>query len=270
MRAISLEQLETSLSFWENAGYVALASVIFCCFVEYLHVKEFWHKEGSWWTEEGGAFAALLLVVALASEMFTQFRTNEFSGRIIAKQSLNAAITEERLLGERRLTANERWRLERVERAVLPRSLYVNWPMLVADLRVGKFQRINIALISPSMEASEFASDLMSAFQKAGIMGRFFDLSHASAETRIGLGGSSSGVEILSGNSDANKLGLLLWQKFQIGGGAMSATSVSPSSGIPNNQNCLVVDDNNWAESPGTGQPGEGSDKYGGADPAPH
>jgi hypothetical protein len=130
----TLADLEYSLSFWELAGYVAFASVIICCLAEYLHVKEFWHKEGSWWTREGGSAAALLLVVALAFELLTQFRTNAVSGSIVAEQNTEAAITEKRLLGERRLTARERMRLERVERAVLPRSSFINWQQVVIDL----------------------------------------------------------------------------------------------------------------------------------------
>jgi hypothetical protein len=188
----------------------------------------------------------------------------------IATAQNNAAITEERLLNERRLTARERWRLERVERAVLPRSLYVNWPALVAELKVGNFHAINIALVGRTMEASEFAFDLMLALQQAGVLGRYIDLSAIPNDPRGGMH-SSSGADVIIGYSDGDRLAQMLWQKFQIGGGSMSAAVLPPAwVSIPTDMNCLVIEENNWAMSPGSGQPGEGLDKYGGPDPAPH
>jgi Tfp pilus assembly protein PilO len=180
-----------------------------------------------------------------------------------------AALTEERLLSERRLTASERWRLERVERATLPRSLYVNWPALVAELKAGKFHPINLALVGGSMEASSFALDLTRALQQAAVLGRYIDLSSIPPEAD-GKAQSSSGVTIIFGDSDGDRLGQMLWQKFQIGGGGFSATVLPAAwASIPTHANCLVVEDNNWAVSPGNGQPGEGIDEHGEPVPAP-
>jgi hypothetical protein len=181
-----------------------------------------------------------------------------------------AAIIEERLLNERRLTARERWRLERVERAVLPRAMYVNWQALVTELKAGNFHPINIALVGRSMEASGFALDLMLAFQQAGVFGRYIDLSAIANDPRGGAH-SSSGAEMIIGSSDGDRLAQTLWQKFQIGGGSMSAAILPPAwVSIPTDMNCLVIEENNWAMAPGSGQPGEGLDEHGGPDPAPH
>jgi hypothetical protein len=270
IRDLALARMESSLSFWEGAGYIAFACVIACCFAEYLHVVKFRHREGSWWTERGGSAAALLLVIALAFELMTQFRTNAVSGEIIAQQNTDAAVTEERLLGERRLTARERWRLERVERAVLPRSLYVNWDSLIAALKTGKFSPINIALVGKSMEASSFAFDLMFAFSQNGLMGKFIDLSSVPSEAHAGMH-SSSGAYVIIGAADGQGLAQMLFQKFQIGGGSMSADMLpSAWSAIPKDMNCLVVEENNWEMAPPSGQPGEGLDEHGAPDPAPH
>lgn len=92
-----------------------------------------------------------------------------------------AAITEERLLNERRLTARERWRLERVERAVLPRTLYVDWPKLVAELKAGHFGPINVAYVEKS-EPRAFALALMMAMKQAGVLGKFIILPASSGE----------------------------------------------------------------------------------------
>jgi hypothetical protein len=140
--------------------------------------------------------------------------------------------------------------------------------MLANSLKVGKFQPINVALIGSSMEASGFAMNLGLALQSAGVLGQYFDLSSASAETKRHLGHSSSGTILATGALDASRLGEMLWRTFQIGGGEFPASLLSGI--IPADQNTLIIDDNGWANSPGAGQPGEGIDAHGGADPAPH
>jgi hypothetical protein len=180
-----------------------------------------------------------------------------------------AAIIEERLLSERRLTARERWRLERVERAVLPRSLYVDWPGLVTELKAGNFQPINLAYIEKP-EPREFAFNLMIAMQQAGVLGKFISLPATSTNSPT-VPTSSSGGMIVIANPDGDRLAQMLFQKFQIGGGGMSV-AVLPDEWImiPKDANCLVIEDNNWAMAPANGQPGEGLDAHGGPDPAPH
>lgn len=213
------------------------------------------------------------LELAAAASRLEGEKANERANKLevqAADTREGAAIIEERLLNERRLTARERWRLERVERAVLPRSMYVNWPELVIEIKAGNFHPINIALVGRSMEASWFAMNLMFAFQQAGAFGRYIDLSTIPGDARGGMH-SSSGADMVIGYSDGDRLAQMLWQKFQIGGGSTSAAALPPAwISIPTDMNCLVVEDNNWAMSPGSGQPGEGLDEHGGPDPAPH
>jgi hypothetical protein len=173
------------------------------------------------------------------------------------------AIAEERLLNERRLTAIERWRLERIERAVLPRSLFVDWPKLLAELKAGHFQPTNLAYVDKP-EPRDFAINLMMVMRQAGVLDKFISLPGDSAT-------SSSGGLMIVATPDGDRLAEMLWQKFQIGGGSMSAAALPAVwSAIPKNANCLVIEENNWAMSPSSGRPGEGIDKYGGPDPAPH
>lgn len=177
-----------------------------------------------------------------------------------------AALTEERLLNERRLTANERWRLERIERTVLPRSLYVNWPALATELKGGNFHPINVALIGKSMESHQFASALMGALQQAGVFGKYIDLS---AMPGARAPGSSSGVSVTGGkDTDADRLAEMLWQKFKIGGALFGALPIGWEA-IPPDVACLVVGENNAAMSGGNGKPGEGLDEHGEPVPAP-
>ena len=61
-----------------------------------------------------------------------------------AEAALKLVQADANLLNEQRLTARERWRLERVERAVLPRSAYVNWAALVVERK-----RCCTALLQP-------------------------------------------------------------------------------------------------------------------------
>jgi hypothetical protein len=172
-------------------------------------------------------------------------------------------------LNERRLTALERWRLERVERAVLPRTLFVDWPKLVAELKAGHFQPINLAYVERP-EPRVFALALMMAMQQAGVLGKFISLPAVSGELNPWSPTSSSGAIIITANPDGNRFAEMLWQKFQIGGGGISAAAIPKAwAAIPTDTPCLVIEENNWAMSPGNGQPGEGIDQHGGPDPAP-
>jgi hypothetical protein len=181
-----------------------------------------------------------------------------------------AAITEERLLNERRLTARERWRLERVERAALPRTLFVDWPKLVAEFKAGHFPPINLAYIERP-EPRTFALALMMAMQQAGVLGKFISLPAISGDLNPRSPTSSSGAIIITADPDGNRFAEMLWQKFQIGGGSVSAAALPEAwSAIPKDTTCLVIEENNGAVSPTNGQRGEGIDQYGGPDPAPH
>jgi hypothetical protein len=190
--------------------------------------------------------------------------------REAAETRERSATTEERLLNERRLTARERWRLERVERAVLPRTLFVDWPKLVAELKAGHFPPMNLACVERP-EPQVFALELMMAMQQAGILGSFISLPAISGKLNPRSPNSSSGAIVITADAEGNRFAEMLWQKFQIGGGTMSAAAIPEAwTAIPKDTNCLVIEENNWAMSPGNGQPGEGIDQYGGPNPVPN
>jgi len=178
------------------------------------------------------------------------------------------ARADANLLSEQRLTAAERWRLERVERAGLPRSGYVNWDELVAALKEERLQSINVAIVG-GFEAKQFGLSLEMALTRAGMMGREVEPPTDPKTLRF-LPDSSTGVTVLVANPEGEKLAELLWRKFQIGGGSMSLVAllqVWPD--LPRDVNCLLVRDSGWAMAPGSGQPGEGIDQYGRPVPAP-
>lgn len=254
-------------------------------------------KVGGMWTDpiwesvfRASTFAAMLLaglgivcafVSAWVGYEITDATQKEAARQIIAADQRTAALgielekaraetarADANLLGEQRLTARERMRLERVERAVLPRSLYVDWQKLVAGLRNGHFQPVNVAVIG-GWEAQDFGANLLSALAQAGMGGRLID---APSDLRVQqrIGHTSTGVEVLTANSDGQRFAEFLWRGFRIGGGS-SSISFAPSewTALPRDTNCLIVEDNGWAMAPSDGQPGEGLDKFGRPVPAP-
>jgi hypothetical protein len=268
-----LAALEAKQAAWAVAGYVVSTVVVVGCVAQAVRESGYLRGRLSLWDRHGGAAAAWLLVLAAGAALFVGWKTNKIADQITAHQNLQAArlqqqtaVTEERLLNERRLTANERWRLERVERAVLPRSHFVNWPKLAEMLKSGQFPPVNVAYVSRP-EAGEFAMDLAAALQSAGMLRGLIPLP-SNAE---GSGWSSTGVLIVAADSDGQRLAELLWRQFEIGGGSASAAFAAKMiAGMPADSNTIFVGENNSTLAPGRGQPGEGLDRYGGPDPAPH
>jgi hypothetical protein len=110
---------------------------------------------------------------------------------------------------------------------------------------------------------------LRMAMGEAGVRVNLIELPAISGELNSSSTASSSGGTMIIADSEGERLGQMLWQKFQIGGGG---TSIIPEAWavIPKGTNCLVITENFSAMSPANGQPGEGIDKYGGPNPAPN
>jgi hypothetical protein len=177
-----------------------------------------------------------------------------------AEANAQLALTNERVLAERRLTANERSRLSRLEKAVLPRALSPEMTVVLIDaLKTGNFKTINVAYVDKP-EPMLYAMSLMMAFKQAGIMGQFI---------RFPKNTNQAGVSIWKVNSDGERLAELLWQKFQIGGGVVAGAVPIGWETIPRDTNCLVIGENNAAMQPPDGHPGEGIDEHGVPIPAP-
>jgi biopolymer transport protein ExbD len=93
--AINLNDLMSSLSFWERGGYIGLAAVIFGVIGETIHEFAAWpHWE--WWRPRGGKLSALVLIAGLAIEGVAQINANNTSDRVIAVLRDEEAATKER------------------------------------------------------------------------------------------------------------------------------------------------------------------------------
>jgi hypothetical protein len=179
-----------------------------------------------------------------------------------AQQEADAA----RLLEERRLTANQRWRLERVERAVLPRAPYIDFERLGQELRASPFAPVSFAVVD-EQEPRSLGTALMQSFATAEMVGGYAILPDT---------GKWRGVQVIAVNSEGDQLSDFLWQRFQIGGTTLGlgpapfAERFPELAGLSAAMNCIVIGENDAASRPGDGQPGEGIDEHGGPDPAPH
>jgi hypothetical protein len=113
------------------------------------------------------------------------------------------ASTNERLLQEQRRLADARWRLERVERDVLPRNISAQQAeMIVARLRaLGDLGSIDIVTVA-SNEPLQFATEIKAILKNAG------------AKVRITLGTLVPDGTAVSGG--LNRLGEKVGQAFWI------------------------------------------------------
>jgi hypothetical protein len=139
---IDLNALMSSLSFWEIAGYLSLFAVAIGVAGEFVHdfVPSLKRKSG-WWNSWGGKVSALVLIVALASELVTEVKANSISGQIIAFLSDRAAQTRERaatleneaaqlrvdLEKERASTAARPWTQEQYDAIQELRGVVTDW-----------------------------------------------------------------------------------------------------------------------------------------------
>jgi hypothetical protein len=218
------------------------------------HSIDFWDKIGFWLMIAGAGFGFFALAVSLGSS-FILYRVSSAQNEIIAS---NAARTEQKLLDERRLTANERWRLERVEKAVLPRSLTARQRELLAQEFKGKGLSINIAF-GGSTEATLYGIALMQALNEAGL---------ATKPYTIPKTADLQGVTVYAVIDDGRLIAEAL-HKAEIAGSLVQGMLPMDLQGVPANENLLVVGANNAASQGGAGQPGESISPDGAINPRP-
>ena len=208
----------------------------------------------------------LQLTTALSNAASANERTKVLETEL-EKARAETARADANLLGEQRLTARERMRLERLERIVLPRSIGDPQPIIEA-LKAAHLQPINLAVVDQK-ESSLYGLGWMNVLKEAGLLARFSWLPKDS---------QAPSLIVVAVDSEGGTIADLLWQKFQIGQGwrteiardTDSTKSDGSLAGIPTDHNCLVVGSNAEAafqNSPG--QPGEGLDQYGRPVPAP-
>lgn len=203
-----------------------------------------------------------------AQERTTNDRHEEEMARLhvqLENAKKETALADARLLAEQRLTASERTRLARLERAVLPRSIPADlYARLLSAIRgLGP---VNIAFVKKA-EPRAFAFELMRLFSDAQIMGRLIELP---ADTDV------PGDLIYAPNKVGERLGQILWSTTNLSqtriGGRSTGTnklSVPDLSGIPGDETCIVIGTNDAAMQPPDGQPGEAIDEHGRPVPEP-
>src|SRR6266567_1771290 len=183
------------------------------------------------WVERGQLVAAFLVALGVAMEFIGSWigsrlhrtiedartaevaRLNNDTERLraeAAKASERAALTEETILAERRLTARERWRLERVERAVFPRVITQEQRrFLVSELK-GKISSMNICALDRA-EPRLYALSILQVLHDAGVSTKLFWLPKDSDE---------QGIVTYVVNEDGRVFAKTLW-KVRIGGGTL-------------------------------------------------
>lgn len=227
---------------------------------------------GSWIARPYEKVASDAREAQLAAALSSAANANERAKALeveLEKARADTAAADAILLGEQRLTAHERMRLEHLERIVLPRLIQPDAATLMAGaLRDAGFHPINIAIMSRAGEARGYGFNLLFVLQAAGMLNKT-EMLPRDAEI--------SGVWLLAVDEEGDKLAIFLQQKFQIAVNVLSrvkpgtdASKLQPDfAGVPTDRNCLIVGGNDAAYQGQPGQPGEGADARGRAAPAP-
>jgi hypothetical protein len=225
-----------------------------------------------WLMKRLGRVSWLLLVAGLVGETSAQLNKDGDNDLVIAalKAQLETARGETaradaNLLKEQRLTARERWRLERLERIILPRSIDPSTAGRIGEsMKAAAFQPINLAVVDQP-EPTRYGLDWMITLRNAGLLASI---------TYLPANSTAPSLLVVAVDKNGDKIADLLFQKFHIGEGwkaSVADARKDPSLvGIPMDRNCIVIGSNaNAAFQGAEGQPGEGLDRFGRPVPAP-
>jgi hypothetical protein len=231
---------------------------------------------------------ALLIVLGTYGVFRTGSIKERFSDERIAANELQTARANERaaalaieleaakgksaradayLLTEQRLTARERWRFERLESIILPRSIS-DPSALAAALKTAGLHPLNLAIVN-DREASSYGIAFMTVLKDAGLLAEV---------TWLPNGSLAPSLLVVGSDDEVDRLADLLFQKFQIGQGwrAKIAAGEDPAKsdgslkGVPAGRDCLVIGSNHEAAFQGaSGQPGEDIAEHGRPVPSP-
>jgi hypothetical protein len=113
--ALDISALMSKLSFWEDAGYVTLAAVAIGVAGEYIHEFSERFKRFPWGKANGAKASTLLLIAALAAELYVTIKINSISGQIIAflSEETSAANGKVEILRKDNLELEKALALER-------------------------------------------------------------------------------------------------------------------------------------------------------------
>ncbi len=272
------------LSAWEDAGYTALLLVFVGVVGEVIHDFTSLGKTSPFWDKKGGKLSALILIVGLAAELITGFGTNAASGRQIAELNgqtaaanerannaiREAAISEYRLLESWRESARDRLVTQKIAKAVFPRSFTPDQSkkLIIALSGLGP---INIAYVD-TYESYNFSQIVANLLNAAGIRGQMYWVKNPVFilidKKTAALPIFFEGVTVYAPTAKDQKIVSAFWTIAQVGG---VETSIVPGGleGIPKDQACIIIGDNDAAFQPWPGQPGEGLDQFGLPVPAP-
>jgi hypothetical protein len=204
-----------------------------------------------------------IIVLSMASLWFGNAKDRD-SNRQVAELQLatqaqreRADNAEARLLDEQRLTAKERWRLERLERAVLPRSIT---PAQRDALRsqLQSLGPVNVAM-SADTEPTLYGLQFVEVLNAAHALGKVLMLPNS--------GYRQSGVVVYAANDKGHRIADVLHAQ-DLASGLITLRALGLEQ-LPADENTIIVGANNAAWSGGAGQPGEGLDEHGNPVPAP-
>jgi hypothetical protein len=176
-----------------------------------------------------------------------------------ARAQLELAHTNERLLQEQRRLADARWRLERVERGVMPRGISAQQAQAIVErLRaIRSLGSVDIVTVD-SRETLIFAARVMTILRDAGI------------EVRMTVGPPvPDGTILYAGNPAGQELAQVFWEVTGRYFGGSLGVRPRGLEAIPEHGNAMLIGWNDAAMQPGDGQPGEGVDAQGHPVPAP-
>lgn len=206
---------------------------------------------------------AAIIVLSIASLWVGNVKDRE-SNKQIAELHLatqvqreRADLAEARLLDEQRLTAKERWRLERLERAVLPRGITpAQREALISQLQ--SLGPVNVAM-SVDAEPTPYGLQFVEVLKTAHVLGKVLMLPDS--------GYRQSGVIVYAANEQGHRIADVL-RAQGLASGMITLRALGLEQ-LPADENTIVVGVNNAALSGGAGQPGEGLDEHGNPVPAP-
>ena len=130
--ALDISALTSALSFWEDLGYATLAAVAIGVAGEYIHEFTELFKEFSWWKVNGAKLSILLLIAALAAELFVTIKINSTSGQIIAflrDQEARSQLELAKLKAPRNLAPEAIGRIEAKLKPLGPRPYILAIPV---------------------------------------------------------------------------------------------------------------------------------------------
>jgi len=172
----------------------------------------------------------------------------------VGVQQERAAIAESKLLAEQRGSASVRFRLQRLEKGLLPRQLTEAQVNGLADELRG-LGPINVAM-SQSTEVVLYASQIIEVLKAAGVLGVVFNIPT----------GVISGLAVYAPDAKGQRIAEILRNRG-IAGGMMQKLGIVGTKLVPRRHSAIFVGEHVGMLLPGDGQQGEGIDEHG--DPVP-